>query len=93
MNNNIVYIIMVENQYKNCYVERVYTSLETAKNFLIENYNFWVKEENKNLHDIKEINEVTTENLLNSDFYVDLDRRGSSLILFATPINEKIEIV
>lgn len=93
MNNNTVYVIMVENQYKNCYVERVYTSLEMAKNFLIENYNFWVKEEDKNPHDIKEINEITTENLLNSDFYVDLDRRASSLILFAMPINEKIEIV
>ena len=91
--NNIVYVIMVENQYNHSYVERVYTSLETAKQFLIKNYKYWIREEDKDPNDIKEINEISTPQLLESDFYVDLERRGISLVLFATPTDERLDIV
>ena len=81
-----VYVITATDQYNTTWVEKIYSSLDIAKSYLLMNYKYWW--ENRADIDSEEYEESinSIENLNNSDlngrsFYVDLYHRGIELTL------------
>lgn len=90
-----VFVILAEGQYNDTWIERIYTSLDKAKEFLIVNYKYWwegrddLDEEDYN-ESIESIQSLTEADIADQNFYVDLTHRGVTLTLSVEQLDESI---
>lgn len=94
-----VYVILAEGQYRGTWVERIYTSLDKAKEFLIVNYKYWwegrsdlsSEEFDESIESIQDISDSDLTS--HGDFYVDLTHAGLTYTLSIKQIDEPVELI
>ena len=89
---NYVYIITSTDRYNQTSIERIYTSIEEVKQFLLTNYRYW-NDKDINENDIEEITSLSDKALLSQDFYVSLERRAIDLEVQRIKVGGSIIIV
>lgn len=89
---NYVYIITSTDRYNQTSIERIYTSIEEVKQFLLTNYRYW-NDKDINENDIKEITSLSDKALSSQDFYVSLECRAIDLEVQRIKVGGSIIIV
>ena len=93
-----VFVITATGQYNDTWLERIYTSLDSVKEYLLMNYRYWW--ENRDDIDTEEFNEsiqsienLSSSDLIDSSFYVHLYHRGVELNVDLVELDEAPDII
>jgi len=88
-----LYVIYATNEYNDTWAEKIYSNIDTAKDYLIANLEYWKESDQNITEDISIIKELSDNDLLDSEFYVDLPRRGIELRLGLAEIDSAVDII
>lgn len=88
-----LYVIYATNEYNDTWAEKIYSNIDTAKNYLIANLEYWKEDDQDITEDVEAINEISDNDILDSEFYVNLPRRGIELRLGLAEIDSAVDII
>lgn len=88
-----LYVVYATNEYNDTWAEKIYSNIDTAKEYLIANLQYWKEDDQNVTEDINMIKELSDNDLLDSEFYVDLPRRGIELRLGLAEIDSAVDII